>query len=251
MIGIFAALFLFASSLDAGEPNTVASTNLLIVSGVTNELGFSRQALLDGGNGRVIDRSGTVVAYADAAAQKALATNLQHISVATARAVTNSISQLWAVTNLVPKSAHHIQLYLPRTTIPANLAAEVVAEGGDGVSDWQIVKYSQLLAIAPNRHVEYVYPGGTATVACVWDKWDANSYTNRCTFPRPGMLRGRLVNSRRHDAIGGPKGFDFGSAIVSVNGKPTYTGFWTNNFNGVVYRFRNGAYIKSENGAAQ
>ena len=227
-------------NIKAQEIETIAATNLLITSNTTNELGWTRQTLMDGGEGKVVDPSGVVVSAADAAAQRTLAKNLQRVATATAIGVTNALSSLWAVTNLVPDNAHHVQLYFPRATIPLNLAAEVVEEGADGDTDWQVVKYSQLLTIPPNRHVDYVYPGGTATVAAVWDGWDASSYTHRCTFPRPAIVRGKLINSAKHDIIGGPKGFDFGSAIVTVNGKPTYTGYWTNNFNGVVYFFENG-----------
>ena len=240
-IFIFCALcVLGGQSLKADELEIAATTNLLITSNTTNELGWTRQALMGDGNGHVIDPSGVVVSAAEAAAQLSLATNLQQVSVSTARGITNALSSLWAVTNLVPDKAHHVQLYFPRSSVPLNLTAEVVEEGSDGVTDWQTVKYSQMMAIAPNRHVDYVYPGGTATVAAVWDDWKPNSYTNRCTFVRPAIVRGRLVNSYRYDIIGGPKGFDFGSALVTVNGKPTYTGFWTNNFNNVVYQFVNG-----------
>lgn len=219
-------------------------TNLVITSDEVVELGLSRQALLDGGNGKVIDRSGTVVSYADAAAQMALATNLQRIATATANGVTNALQSLWDVTNQIPSHAEHIALYLPRQRTPLNLTGEVISEGTDGVTDWQIVEYSQLLTIAPNRHVEYTYLNITATVECVWDKWDKDSYTHRCTFTRPTALRGKLINSRWHETIGGAKGFDFGSALVTVDGEPTFTGAWTNSITGEIHNFRNGIILK-------
>ena len=200
-------------------------TNLVITSDEVIELGLTRQALLDGGNGKVIDRSGTVVSHADAAAQMTLATNLQQIATATASGVTNALQGLWAVTNQIPSHAEHIALYVPRQALPLNLTGEVISEGSDGVTDWQIVKYSQLLTIAPNRHVEYAYLNTTATVECVWDKWDATALEHRCTFTRPTALRGKLINSRWHESIGGSKGFDFGSALVTVDGKPTVSIF--------------------------
>ena len=221
-----------------------AATNLVITSDEVMELGLSRQALLDGGNGKVIDRSGTVVSHADAAAQMALATNLQEIARATAGGVTNALQSLWDVTNQIPSHAEHIALYVPRQNIPLNLTGEVISEGSDGVTDWQIVEYSQLLTIAPNRHVEYTYLNITATVECVWDKWEKDAYTHRCTFTRPTALRGKLINSRWHETIGGAKGFDFGSALVTVDGKPTFTGAWTNSITGEIYNFRNGINLK-------
>lgn len=241
MITLLAIIFATVAPIAEDEKSV---TNLVITSDEVMELGLSRQALLDGGNGKVIDRSGTVVSHADAAAQMTLATNLQRIATATASGVTNALESLWSVTNQIPSHAEHIALYLPRQALPLNLTGEVISEGTDGVTDWQIVEYSQLLTIAPNRHVEYTYLNVTATVECVWDKWDKDSYTHRCTFTRPTALRGKLINSRWHETIGGSKGFDFGSALVTVDGKPTFTGTWTNALTGKIYNFRNGINVK-------
>lgn len=238
----------FAAVVCAEETVETAAvtTNLVISSNVTNMLGLSRQALLDGGNGRVVDRSGTVVSYADAVAQMTTATNLQRVADATMQGVTNALKSLWAVTNQIPSHANHIALYLPRATPPRNLTGEVTSEGTSGATDWQIVTYSQRLIIPPHRQVKYTYLNVTATVECVWDAWDTNAYSHRCTMTRPSMLRGRLVRSYVHDRIGGPKGFDFGSALVTVDGKPTYTGEWTNRITGAVHQFRNGAILQNE-----
>lgn len=234
---------IFAVWSYAAESDTEAAavtTNLVITSDTTNMLGLTRQALLDGGNGHVVDRSGTVVSFADAVAQKTLATNIQRIAAATMQGVTNALESLWAVTNQIPSHADHIALYLPYVSTPANLAGEVIAEGSDGTTDWQMVRYSQYLSIAPNRHIKYTYLTVTAMVECVWDTWDPESLDHRCTMKRPTALQGRLVRSYAHDRIGGPKGFDFGSALVTVDGAPTFTGEWTNTVTGAVHLFRNG-----------
>jgi hypothetical protein len=222
------------------------TTNLTIISDEVVSLGLTRQALLDGGEGKLIDRSGKVVSYADAAAQMSLATNIQDIAAATLNGVTNAMQSLWDVTNQIPSHAEHIALYLPRQRIPLNLTGEVIAEGSDGITDWQIVEYSQLLAIPPNRHIEYTYLNITATVECVWDKWEKDSYTHRCTFLRPTALRGKLINSRWHETIGGANGFDFGSALVTVDGEPTFTGVWTNALTGGIHNFKNGVFLKGD-----
>lgn len=248
MITLLAIIFATVAPIAEGEK---ATTNLVITSDEVMELGLSRQALLDGGNGKVIDRSGTVVSHADAAAQMALATHLQRIATATANGVTNALQSLWDVTNQIPSHAEHIALYVPRQRTPLNLTGEVISEGSDGITDWQIVKYSQLLTIAPNRHVEYTYLNVTATVECVWDAWDKDSYTHRCTFTRPTALRGKLINSRWHETIGGAKGFDFGSALVTVDGKPTFTGAWTNALTGEIHNFRNGIISKQTKEASE
>jgi hypothetical protein len=241
MITLFAILLATVAPIAEDEKSV---TNLVIISDEVTELGLSRQAVMDGGNGKVVDRSGTVVSYADAVAEKTIATNIQRIATATANGVTNAMHSLWSVTNQIPSHAEHIALYLPRVDTPPNLVGEVIDEGTDGTNDWQMVKYSQYLIIAPNRHVQYSLFDETATVECVWDKWNATSLVHRCTFIRPQRFRGKLVNSRRHETIGGAKGFDFGSALVTVDGKPTYTGAWTNSITGEIHNFRNGVILK-------
>jgi hypothetical protein len=44
----------------------------------------------------------------------------------------------------------------------------------------------------------------------------------------------------RHEKFGGLNGFDFGSALVTVDGVPTFTGSVTNQVTGEVLDFRNG-----------
>lgn len=221
-----------------------AVTNLVILSDVAEALGLSRQALLDGGNGKVIDRSGKVVSFADVVALNVLATNLNQITKAAHDGMTEAVEELEAVTNQVPSHAEHITLYLPSTSAPNNLMGEVISEGTDGVTDWQIVRYSQTLVIPPNRHIEYCYLDTVATVECVWDKWDKGALEHRCTFARPSVFQGKLIRSYAHDIFGGSKGFDFGSALVTVDGKPTFTGVWTNSLTGAEYHFRNGVLQK-------
>lgn len=219
-------------------------TNLVIMSDEVTELGLSRQALLDGGNGTVVDRSGRVVTHADVVALNVLATNINRIAKAAHDGMMEAVGELEAVTNQVPSHAEHITLYLPPTSALNNLMGEVIAEGTDGSTDWQIVRYTQRLLIAPNRHIEYRYLATTATVECVWDKWDKDALEHRCTFIRPTALRGKLINSRWHETIGGAKGFDFGSALVTVDGEPTFTGAWTNSITGEIHNFRNGVILK-------
>lgn len=219
-------------------------TNLVIISDEVTELGLSRQAILDGGNGKVIDHSGKVVSFADVVALNVLATNLNQIAKASHDGMMEAIGELEEVTNQVPSHAEHITLYLPPTSAPNNLMGEVVAEGTDGSTDWQVVRYTQHLLIAPNRHIEYRYLNTSATVECVWDKWDEDALEHRCTFKRPAAYKGKLIRSYCHDIFGGAKGFDFGSALVTVDGKPTFTGIWINKLTGAEYVFRNGVIQK-------
>lgn len=241
MITLLAILLATVEPISEDEKSV---TNLVIISDEVVELGLSRQALLDGGNGKVIDRSGTVVSHADVVALNVVATNINRIAEAVKEGVTEGMRGLYDVTNLIPSHAEHIALYLPPTSAPNNLMGEVIAEGTDGSTDWQIVRYSQTLVIPPNRHIEYCYLDTVATVECVWDKWDKTALEHRCTFARPSVFRGKLIRSYAHDIFGGAKGFDFGSALVLVDGKPTFTGVWTNSLTGAEYHFRNGVLQK-------
>ena len=233
----------FAALADDGV-DTAVETNLVIVSNEKVVRGLTRQALLDGGNGKVIDASGTVASYAEVVALNVTATNIHQVSDAIHKGVTIGMQDLWDVTNQIPEHATHIALCLPSPSAPQNLMGEVISAGSDGVVDWQIVRYTQKLLIAPNRHIEYRYLSTTATVACVWDEWDKDALEHRCTFVRPVAMRGKLIRSYDHDIIGGAKGFDFGSALVTVDGKPTFTGVWTNSVTGAIYEFKNGSILK-------
>lgn len=207
-------------------------------------LGYTKQLII-GNEKRVYDASGKVVAYAEAEAQKQSALSLQRISDATTAGITNALSSLWGVTNQVPTHAEHIVLSLPRTTTPVNLVGEVIEEGTDGTTDWQIVKYSQYLALPPKRHITYHYLAITSKVSVVWDApWSKTSLTHRCTFTRPSIAKNYIVRTYPHDVMGGENGFDFGSALVMVDNKPAFTGIWTNKLDGSTHTFRNGVRIK-------
>lgn len=228
----------------AAEPESSA-TNFVFLSEESNiSLGYTKQLII-GNEKRVYDASGKVVAYAEAEAQKQSALSLQRISDATTAGITNALSSLWGVTNQVPTHAEHIVLSISRTSTPANLAGEVIEEGTDGTTDWQIVKYSQYLALAPKRHITYHYLATTSKVSVVWDTpWDKTSLTHRCTFTRPAIAKNYIVRTYPHDVMGGDNGFDFGSALVMVDGKPTFTGIWTNKLDGSIHTFRNGVRLK-------
>lgn len=236
MITLLAILFAASPVVD-GEKSV---TNLVITSDEVTELGLSRQAILYGGKRKLIDRSGKVASYAEVVALNVLATNINRITTAAHDEMRQAVGELESVTNQVPSHAEHIALYLPPANAPKNLMGEVISEGTDGSTDWQIVRYTQHLLIAPNRHIEYHYLNTTATVECVWGKWDKDALEHRCTFKRPTAYQGKLIRSYCHDIFGGARGFDFGSALVTVDGKPTFTGVWTNSLTGAEYQFRNG-----------
>jgi hypothetical protein len=58
------------------------------------------------------------------------------------------------------------------------------------------------------------------------------------------MLRNKRALTYRHERFGGVNGFDFGSALVMVDGVPTFTGIITNAVTFEEMEFRNGVLIE-------
>lgn len=232
----------FAAIADDAEK---ASTNLLITSDSIEMKGWSRQHVMADKDNKPTNDQGKLVSFADAVAQSTLAHEVTRNMGVISQAMTNAISSLAAVTNLIPAKSLHLQVYLPRLYDSGNLTGEVISESSDGITDTQTVRYSQKLKMPPNRAIEYVYNDVTARVSCVWkEPWDTNSLTHVCTIARPSMLRNKRALTYRHERFGGANGFDFGSALVTVDGIPTFTGIITNAITLEEMEFRNGVLIE-------
>jgi hypothetical protein len=228
----------FAAIADVDEK---ASTNLLITSDAVEIKGWSRRHVMADKDNNPINDDGKLVAYIDAIAQSATAGEIEKQAVVISNAMMEAVGRLSDVTNQIPSKSSHIALYLPRLQAAQNLAGEVVWESSDGVTDTQRVRYNQRLMLAPNRSVEYVYNDVTTRVACVWSGiWDTNALEHVCTIKRPVNVRNIRALTYRHEKFGGLNGFDFGSALVTVDGVPTFTGSVTNQVTGEVLDFRNG-----------
>lgn len=253
MIILLVILLAIASAaLSAPVPDMRGGTNLWIISNAVERRAWRRTALMAGPDDSLLDPSGQIADYASAAAQAATNTLAGQISDAARISATNSIAALSAVTNDIPPGAVHIAISVTNAT-PANLVATVVAERWDGTNDWQDVRYSQLLASPPIRHVDYSYPGPdgiiTASVRAIWDlPWDPASLVHTCRLQRPLVLQGvpAVYRSRRVDILGGPQGFSFGPALVRVNQVPTFTGTITNAIDGSTLTFKNGALTNDD-----
>ena len=241
--------------LGADEPQTAAVTNVNIVSDVYQSKAWTRQAVLATPSNTIMDLSGVFVATAEAVAQSNEAERISAVSDATIEGMRSAFLALYAVTGNVPDLAYHTAITIPPQESPRSLMGYVVKEETDGITDTQWVWYSERLAAAPVRHVEYTTPAGTFSQAAKWIAWNADGETltingrtwkgcHKCTIPRPESAKNLPALSRRNEIFGGANGFDFGAAIVTVGGRGAFTGEVTNDLTGVILRFDNGILKK-------
>ena len=241
-----------------GEESPAAITNVHIVSDSYESKAWTRQAVLATPSNTIMDLSGVFVATAEAVAQSNEAERISAVSDAAIEGMRSAFTALYAVTGNVPESAYHVGMAIPPPEAPRSLMGYIVKEETDGVTDTQWVWYSERLAAAPVRHVEYTTPAGVFSQSAKWVAWTADGETvaingrtwegcHKCTITRPEPARNLPALSRRNETFGGASGFDFGAAIVTVGGKGAFTGEVTNDLTGVVLRFDNGILKKGNN----
>lgn len=237
------------------EVAAAIKTNLVIKSDTVESLGWTRQAVLATPSNTIIDASGVFVDAAAASVHSNEAERIAAVSDAAVEGIRSAFSALYAVTGNVPDAAYHVALTIAPQDAPQSLMGYVVKEETDGVTDTQWVWYSQNLAAAPVRHVEYTTPQGTFSQSAEWVSWSADGETltvngrtwegcHKCTIARPKSAQNIPALSRRNEIFGGTNGFDFGAAIVTVSGKAAFTGEVTNDLTGAVLRFDNGILKK-------
>lgn len=241
----------FAEETNSAESASV-KTNTWVVSNTIESKAWTRQAVLATPSNTIMDLSGVFVGAAEASVQSNAAERVSEVSQAAIEGVRASFASLYAVTGQVPKVAYHVSLSIAPQSATKALQGYVVKEETDGVTDTQWVWYSHALPAAPIRRVEYVTPSGRFSQSVVWDTWNATGVTvtasngrvwegcHRCTVTRPVSARNIPGLTRKNERFGGANGFDFGSALVTVGGRPTRTGSVTNDITGEVWRFDNG-----------
>ena len=240
---------LAAFCASGAEPETAATTNVIISSETVELPGWPRRVVYSEG-GEPKNDDGVIVSAADAAAQETVIEYAGEISQAAKESLDEAVGGLLAVTNLVPSNAVHIALSLGRFSPSKNLAGEIVAEWSDGSNDVQVIEYNQRLVLPPGRKVRYSFVDQTNDVEFVWDEpWDRESLVHTGRVVRPAAFRSIRALSWRHERFGGANGFDFGSAVVGVNTPDGVLYALTTNVTvevgGVVaeLQFRNGARV--------
>ena len=256
---ILAAVASADTSTGASNDVSVADatvTNVYLVSDVAKGKAWTRQAVLATPSNTIMDLSGVFVSTAEAAVHSNEAERISAVSSAAIAGMQSAFGALYAVTGNLPKTAYHVTLSFPPAEAGASLQGYVVKESTDGVVDTQWVWYSHELPMPPVRYVEYLTPAGRSSVGAKWVSWSAAGETitvngrtwkgcHRCTVTRPQSARNIPALTRQNDTFGGANGFDFGAAIVTVGGRPTRTGYVTNDITGEVIYFNNGV-LKTE-----
>lgn len=246
-----------ASSFLSAVAESAAVTNVYLVSDTAVSKAWTRQAVMATPSNRVMDLSGKIVEAAEAAVQSNEAERISAVSDAAISGVRTAFQALYAVTGNIPETAYHVALTLPPGVAPASLMGYTVKEETDGVTDTMWVWYSQTLAAAPVRHVEYWTPAGRFSQPVTWIGWtsegetleiDGRTWTgcHKCTATRPESARNVRLLTRNNETFGGPGGFDFGAALVTVGGVAAWTGVLTNDVTGEVLTFDNGVLKKGD-----
>jgi hypothetical protein len=252
---LFLVLVLCSKVVRADEPETTAVTNVWLVSDSTNAHAWTRQAVMAKEDNTIIDPSGAFVATAEAAAQASAAEKVTELSQAAIEGMRSAIGGLEAVTNQVPPTAYHVSIALPPPDSPQSLMGFVVKEETDGATDTQWVWYSHRLDRKPIRRVVYRTAGGDISQNAEWVNWDVDGEMvsaygrtwqrcHKCTIIRPKAAQGISAVTRQNEVFGGASGFDFGSVIVTVGGRPGITTNLTDAATGATLHIVNG-FIKT------
>lgn len=233
------------------ETAAAGKTNLVIKSDTMESLGWSMQTLFGTPDGKLIDNSGKVASHADAAAIEAAAEAVGEISLAVNAEWDKSINRLNEAVEGMAKYARGYALAIAPEKERVNLTGFVVAESSDGTNDTQWVWYNYEMRVAPVRWVEYAGDFETQTVKAVWADWTAKgeekngwSGVHKCTVKRPTWARGVPCVTKPNEIFGSNNGFTLGAAVLTLDGKPPFTGYVTNAVYGVVEYYDQGIMIE-------
>lgn len=243
---VFLALVLLSATVARAQMMALAgATNVTYSSTSTNIVGLSRQAVMVGAGGEVIDRSGTIVSMADTVAVQHAADEVGSISAAARSAMDVGLQRLYTATQNMATASYAIRMSIRPETERANLTSYVVDVSTDGTTDTFWVWYNRELAVEPNRTQTYEYFGGSEAAKCTWAdssgaKWvpagtsrtvNGRTWTgvHKCTCVRPTWARRLQAQYIRNDTWGAnADGFDFGNIVPLVGGALPYTGWVTN-----------------------
>lgn len=242
-----AAVFPFAAFAQLG---TAATTNRVYTSAVVEEPAWKRQVVMKDGAGRIFNDNNAVGNGAESAAAGEAAEHAAEIGEAAHTSMTNSLRELEEAQRHAATNAIAFALVIPPETTRTNLTSYVVKTETDGVTDTQWVWFNRKIDLAPNRYVVYETFDAAATNKVTWTDWtNAVTITHNgrtwqgchvCTVTRPTWAQGAACLDLPNDKLGGPQGFDFGDLLITVAGRPAYTGFVTNGVTGAVLYFDNG-----------
>ena len=254
---IAAACIALAAFADDAPLLGAATEKTNIVSNVATVKQWSRQYVFVDGAGKLHDKSGKLVAYADEIGRQNRARDVQQVVEGAHAGMTNSMQRVYNLTNSIPERSITLRFSMKPSVERANFFAYVVEEESDGTNDVARYYFSHVLDIPPKIQRRYRSDRNTVYVEGEWLNYTTNGVAvtdaqgvtwNGCNdirFARPTWAIGYPLRPNRHCTIGHPvSGLDFAGAMVFVDGRPTLTGYVTNGT--VRAYFDNGIYKGTE-----
>ena len=228
-----------------------------IVSNVATVKQWSRQYVFVDMEGKLHDKSGKLVAYADEIGRQNRAQDVQQVIEGTHARMTNALQRVYAMTNNIPDRSIALRFTMKPSVSRANFFAYIVEETSDGTNDVARYYFSHVLDIPPKIQRRYRNGENTVFVDGEWQNYTTNGVAvtdaqgvtwngcNNIRFARPAWAVGYPVRPNKHCTIGHPvSGLDFAGATVFVDGRQTLTGYVTNGT--VRAYFDNGIYKGTE-----
>ena len=228
-----------------------------IVSNVATVKQWSRQYVFVDMEGKLHDKSGKLVAYADEIGRQNRAQDVQQVIEGAHAGMTNALQRVYAMTNNIPDRSIALRFTMKPSVSRANFFAYIVEETSDGTNDVARYYFSHVLDIPPKIQRRYRNGENTVFVDGEWQNYTTNGVAvtdaqdvtwngcNNIRFARPAWAVGYPVRPNKHCTIGHPvSGLDFAGATVFVDGRQTLTGYVTNGT--VRAYFDNGIYKGTE-----
>lgn len=254
---IVAAMLVLAGFADDAPLLGATNEKTNIVSNVATVKQWSRQYVFVDGAGKLHDKSGKLVAYADEIGRQNRASDVRQVIEGAHAGMTNALQRVYDMTNNVPERSIALRFSMKPSVQRQNFFAYIVAEQSDGTNDVARYYFSHILDIPPKIQRRYRNGESTVYVEGEWQNYSTNGVAvtdaqgvtwNGCNdirFARPAWAIGYPVRPNRHCTIGHPvSGLDFAGAMVFVDGRPTLTGYVTNGT--VRAYFDNGVFKGTE-----
>lgn len=234
MKGVALVLCMAALAAFGDEPERSVVTNL--DSNVVSTRQWKRHYIMRSGAGDLVDATGVLATYAKVKTMEAVLDDIEEVTTAAFQGMQAALDQLYALTNNLPDVGCSLKLALQPDSMRQNFWAYIAAQTTDGTNDTAWVWFSQELETPPKLTRRYwgetetgwaegVFPDGLASPVST----NGFSGCHRVTYERPAFAKGVLLVPDEYLGIGAPdRGLSFASAIVTVDGKLTYTGLLTN-----------------------
>ena len=267
---ISVASFLTLSAIaQLGSDRSVVAES---VSSVVTNFSWKKDVITETDDYSLKDRQRVLASAANAAAQEQTAEGVASLASAWRRGFSNGVDSVQSSLSNVPRTGRFIGLRFPLVPQTSRKFDIYVASNHyDSASNEDIlyIHFGQSFTNSPSMVVPYVWESGMTTqrVAGTWKKYGTtdhwtNTYDivlrrsgsadihytcHKLHVPRPVGMQNIPCNLDPHGRWGTDMGVAFGSLLVTVTTGgttyPTYTGMVTNQQEGVIAIFDNGAFL--------